>query len=109
MRIMRLTFLYRHDIVLPDLAFFLGLHLLRGFPHGLMVLLRDVVHALYVGVSELAAALGRSMVNELLSRLSTRAAFVTVSGRADDPLKPVLLYKACGFTGETLWRVIRKN
>ena len=53
--------------------------------------------------------LGRSIVNELLSRLSTRAAFVTVSGRADDPLKPVLLYKACGFTGETLWHVIREN
>lgn len=53
--------------------------------------------------------LGRFVVNELLSRLSTRAAFVTVSGRAEDPSMPSLLYKSCGFTGETLWHVISKE
>ena len=52
--------------------------------------------------------LGRFLVNELLSRLSSRAGFVTVSGRLYDPCDPLSLYLSCGFKDKTVWHVIKK-
>lgn len=37
--------------------------------------------------------LGKAIVNELLSRLKTKADFVTVYGRINNTTKPQLLYK----------------
>ena len=54
---------------------------------------------------------GRRIVSELLYRgKAFGAAFATVSGKAHNPTKPELLYRACGFTGSDIWHVLtRKN
>lgn len=51
--------------------------------------------------------LGKMVVNELLSRLATKATFVTVSGQVDNATNPERLYRKCGFTGDDIWYVIR--
>ena len=51
--------------------------------------------------------LGRFVVCELLRRLKGRAAFVTVSGRLDDPNEPLRMYRSCGFRDPVVWHVIR--
>lgn len=51
---------------------------------------------------------GRAVVGELLYRLRGRAAFVTVSGKADDPCDPRALYERCGFGGGMIWHILRK-
>ena len=53
--------------------------------------------------------LGKAIINELLSRLKTKADFVTVSGRINNNTKPELLYKTCGFKEKTIWHVLRKK
>ena len=52
--------------------------------------------------------LGKFVVNELLWRMKDKAEFVTVSGKVDNPTNPRGLYKACGFTDEEIWHVMRK-
>ncbi len=52
---------------------------------------------------------GKRVVLELLSRLSGKAEFATVSGRANDPNYPEKLYRACGFTGNDIWHVLTKR
>ena len=52
---------------------------------------------------------GRLVVLTLLSRLIGKAGFVTVSGRANDPLEPKMLYRNCGFEGEDVWHVLRRS
>jgi predicted nucleotidyltransferase/GNAT superfamily N-acetyltransferase len=52
---------------------------------------------------------GAKIVNELLSRLSTKAKFVTVSGGCDNPTNPEKLYRKCGFVGDEIWCVVRKE
>ena len=52
--------------------------------------------------------LGKFVVNELLWRMKYKAEFVTVSGKVDNPTNPRGLYKACGFTDEEIWHVMRK-
>jgi len=47
-------------------------------------------------------------VAELLRRMQGKALFVTVSGKCDDPCQPQQLYRACGFTGNSIWHVLRK-
>ncbi len=49
----------------------------------------------------------RLVVLTLLSRLRERAGFVTVSGRANDPNSPEMLYRGCGFEGNDVWHVLR--
>ena len=51
--------------------------------------------------------LGRFVVCELLRRMQGRARFVTVSGRMDDPCRPLALYTACGFGEGAIWHVVR--
>ncbi len=51
--------------------------------------------------------LGRLLVQELLSRLGSRAVFVTVSGEVDNTTNPEALYRACGFTGKDEWWALR--
>jgi ribosomal protein S18 acetylase RimI-like enzyme len=51
--------------------------------------------------------LGRYLVCELLRRMHTKAKFVTVSGRVDNPDDPFSLYTACGFTHPVIWHVLR--
>lgn len=50
---------------------------------------------------------GQAVVLELLRRMQGRAAFVTVSGDADNPCDPQLLYRKCGFQGSQRWHVLR--
>ena len=52
---------------------------------------------------------GRLIVSELLSRLSGRADFVTVSGKENDPVDPRSLYENCGFGAGVVWHVLRKE
>ncbi|MBQ4048332.1 MAG: GNAT family N-acetyltransferase [Clostridia bacterium] len=52
---------------------------------------------------------GSLIVDELLHRgRALGAAFATVSGKAENPTKPELLYRACGFTGSDVWHVLTK-
>lgn len=53
--------------------------------------------------------IGRAIVNTLLHRAKEKAAFATVSGKADDPTCPERLYRSCGFVGDDIWHVLRKK
>jgi len=50
--------------------------------------------------------LGKSIVLRLLQDLNGRAEFATVSGRVDNPARPDLLYRQCGFNGDDIWYVL---
>ena len=52
--------------------------------------------------------LGRFIVCELLSRMSGRAEFVTVSGRLNSASNPLSLYKSCGFGHQAIWHIVRE-
>lgn len=52
--------------------------------------------------------IGSCIVTELLRRLKVSAAFVTVSGRLDDPSHPEILYRKCGFTGNDIWHILNR-
>lgn len=52
---------------------------------------------------------GRLMVAELLRRMAGKADFATVSGRCDDASNPERLYRSCGFAGNDIWHIMRKN
>ena len=52
--------------------------------------------------------LGKFVVNELLWRMKGKVDFVTVSGKIDNPTNPRDLYKACGFTNEEIWHVMKR-
>lgn len=52
--------------------------------------------------------LGQALVAELLRRLSSRAAFTTVSGEAGGPGSPEAFYRRCGFIGTDRWWVLRR-
>lgn len=53
--------------------------------------------------------LGKYIVKELLWRMKDKADFVTVSGKVDNKTKPELLYRNCGFVGDVVWHILRKN
>lgn len=53
--------------------------------------------------------LGKSIVNELLDRISKRADFTTVSGDVDNETSPEKMYRRCGFEGDIIWHVYKKN
>ena len=53
--------------------------------------------------------IGRAMVCALLSRMKEKADFATVSGQINNPENPEALYRACGFTGEDVWHVLRRR
>ncbi len=53
--------------------------------------------------------LGKVLVNEMLRRMRSKADFVTVSGRLNNPTNPVKLYKACGFGHMHIWHVLTKK
>ncbi len=50
--------------------------------------------------------LGRFLVCELLRSMQGRARFATVSGRVNNPDKPLALYTACGFKNPVIWHVV---
>ena len=50
--------------------------------------------------------IGQFIVNELLKRLSQVADFATVSGKINNPTRPEILYRKCGFTGTDIWHVL---
>jgi GNAT superfamily N-acetyltransferase len=51
--------------------------------------------------------IGKSIVQELLSRLKGWAKFTTVAGEVDNVTKPEALYRSCGFTGSDIWWMFR--
>ena len=53
--------------------------------------------------------IGSALVSELLRRAPAGAAFVTVSGQADNAADPEGLYRRCGFTGRDYWHILRKE
>lgn len=48
---------------------------------------------------------GKMIVNELVSRLSRVAKFITVSGNLNNQKHPEQLYRACGFSGNDIWYI----
>lgn len=53
--------------------------------------------------------LGAAIVRELLRRLRNRARFATVSGRVGQPGNPEGLYRRCGFIGNDVWHILRRE
>lgn len=53
--------------------------------------------------------LGSFMVSELLWRMKNLAKFATVSGQCDNPTNPEALYRKCGFKGDDVWHILRKQ
>ena len=53
--------------------------------------------------------LGSFIVSELLWRMKDKADFVTVSGQCNNPTKPERLYRKCGFGGNDVWHILRKE
>ena len=52
---------------------------------------------------------GKTLVNELLHRVSKKVKFTTVSGLLDGETNPEILYRKCGFTGSDIWMVYNKE
>lgn len=52
--------------------------------------------------------LGKLLVGEMLSRMKASCDFISVSGLTSEHA-PERLYRACGFAGDRLWYVYRKN
>jgi len=53
--------------------------------------------------------IGRVIVCELLKRMKGKADFATVSGKVNNKTAPEKLYRKCGFTGNDVWHVLKKN
>lgn len=53
--------------------------------------------------------LGRYVVAELLWRMKDMARFATVSGECRNPTHPERLYRSCGFTGDDVWHILRRQ
>jgi ribosomal protein S18 acetylase RimI-like enzyme len=51
--------------------------------------------------------IGKSIVQELLSRLGRRVKFTTVAGEKDNETNPEALYRSCGFEGKDIWWMFR--
>ena len=51
--------------------------------------------------------IGKSIVQELLSRLGGRVKFTTVAGEVDNKTNPEALYRSCGFEGRDIWWMFR--
>ena len=53
--------------------------------------------------------IGQLIVCELLERMKGKADFATVSGKVNNKTAPEKLYRKCGFTGNDVWHVLKKN
>lgn len=51
---------------------------------------------------------GSLIVSELIKRISKKADFATVSGKARD-IYPEMLYRKCGFSGNDIWHILRQK
>ncbi len=52
---------------------------------------------------------GQLIVNTLLEKMQGIAKFATVSGKVNNPTKPEILYRKCGFTGNDIWHILTKK
>ncbi len=52
--------------------------------------------------------LGTMLVQEMICRLEQEVAFTTVSGQVRNPCEPEHLFRRCGFTGGTVWWLLRR-
>jgi len=53
--------------------------------------------------------LGEYIVKHLLYLMKGKADFVTVSGKCDSLYQPEKLYRKCGFKGNDVWHILRKD
>lgn len=53
--------------------------------------------------------LGKALVTNLLLKLKDCSKFITVSGEIANKSHPEKLYRRCGFYGDDIWYVLRKN
>ncbi|WP_346928650.1 GNAT family N-acetyltransferase [Clostridium sp.] len=53
--------------------------------------------------------IGAALVNFLLSILKEKSKFVTVSGKIDNKTNPQRMYRKCGFQGNDIWHILRRN
>lgn len=68
-----------------------------------------ILEWIQVSQSHRRKGLGRYIVLELLWRMKNRANFATVSGQCNNPTNPEALYRKCGFTGNDVWHILRKE
>lgn len=68
-----------------------------------------ILEWIQVSESYRGKGLGRYIVLELLWRLKDKADFVTVSGQCNNPTNPERLYRKCGFGGNDVWHILRKE
>lgn len=52
---------------------------------------------------------GGIIVNYLLNKIKGTAKFATVSGKVNNPMQPERLYRKCGFKGNDVWHILRRN
>lgn len=52
---------------------------------------------------------GQVIVNSLLTKMQGKAKFATVSGKVNNPTKPEMLYRKCGFVGNDIWHILTKK
>ena len=52
---------------------------------------------------------GKTIVDDLLAKMSGIAKFATVSVKMNDPTNPIALYRKCGFVGSDVWHILRKK
>lgn len=53
--------------------------------------------------------LGSFLVRELLWQMRGKAKFATVSGQRNNATNPEGVYRKCGFTGNDVWHILRKE
>lgn len=51
--------------------------------------------------------IAKALVCDVLRRMD--ADFATVSGDRENPSKPEVLYRSCGFTGKDVWHILRRK
>lgn len=68
-----------------------------------------ILEWIQVSENHRGCGLGGYIVTELLWRMKDIAQFVTVSGQCNNPTNPEGLYRKCGFTGNDVWHILRKE
>jgi len=53
--------------------------------------------------------IGATLINFLLLILKEKSKFVTVSGKVDNKTNPQRMYRKCGFQGNDIWHILRRN
>lgn len=103
-----------HPVYAPDLWVWV-MDLESGAPAGLGIAELDTslpeasLEWIQVHPGHRRKGIGVALVGELLRRIQGRACWTTAAGRLDSPMNPEGLYRRCGFEGNDVWWVLRRN